>query len=726
MSKRKNRNKGNGKGGERGAFSFNDEGKSHEPESPRPDVSPTAAAMARGATNPSPKPEDAASEAPAPIESSAPKDPPPHKPAAPVPSAASDEVKPAVSVSASSALDLSDDTSSAAASSVSVIDRIRGREPSMYRKLSGETAPTLLFTIAFIVSALVHVAIAMALGKSPIGELNWQQLQEETTEQFRVVAPPIDDPIYSDPLLSDTAGPPAEPKQPGLGEVGKMLLMNRTAPGSPIESQPEKADPVNYAEVRPSAPTPNLTASSVELELPQDVTTKLAGGSAVEMPITRGAKLPDPASVGSNTGDSAASTARSFLKGGLGKPGIGIAPPPSVDVPSAPVRPVVADAPPTFDPKLLQGNPTPPPIEVAAIAIRETNSIEVPEKLDEDFDYALTKFRPNIGGGLFESAKPDRYTYFKLAFAPRRSLRKLKTMPKDVIFLIDTSGSVPQEWVNSMVTGVRDALGALNEGDRFNIVFFNEKPAFFSDEGIQPASQQNIVKAQYFLQAAQSKGDTDMNRALARLLTRDLAAQRAYYLVLISDGVPTRGVIDNRELINLITRDNDLGASIYCVGVGNSQNKELLNFLAYRNKGASVFAKKASDAAVAGGDLASRIRYPIVEDVTMNLIGLEQNEVFPHHLPNIHQGETFAIFGRYEVPSQFTVRVSGHNGSKGMDLTFGGDLLAAPLGEKEIPDQWGFWKLHHLYSKIIRQGESAQLKDQIKELKDRFDLKTLY
>ncbi|MEX2214104.1 MAG: VWA domain-containing protein [Phycisphaeraceae bacterium] len=689
MSKGKNRRGSNGGGGgERGAFSFGSEGKPAQPATPKPETSPTAAAMAKGTSTPS------SQAARAPVTKS--------------PSASS----------------VAGPSNSEA---ISVMDRVRGKEPLPYTKLSGETAPSLLFTIALVVSTLMHVALAVALGQSPIGRVHPPLVEEDTTDRFRVYAPPVDDPIYSDPILNDTSGPPVQAKQPGLGEMGKMLLMNRTAPGSPIEVKPPKADPVNYADSRPSVLSPNLTASSAELDLPQDVTAKLTGGGQVAMPITSGAKLPDPSKVGTeNTGATAANTARDFLKGGIGKPGIGIAPPPGVDVPSAPARPIVADAPPTMDRRLLQSNPVPPPIEVAAIAIRETNSIEVPERLDEDFDYQLSKFRPNIGGNLFESAKPDRYTYFKLDFAPRRSLRKLKTMPKDVVFLIDTSGSVPQEWVNNMSAGVRDALGTLNEGDRFNIVFFAEKPAFFEEGGIAQATQQNIARAQSFLQAAQSKGDTDMNRALSRLLTRDLAAQRAYYLVLISDGVPTRGVIDTRELINLITRDNDLGASIYCVGVGFNQNKELLNFLAYRNKGSSVFAKKPADAAATIRDLASRIRYPIVKDVTMNLIGLEQNEVFPHHLPNIHQGEKFAIFGRYEVPSHFTVRVSGHNGTKAMDLTFGGDLLAAPLGEKNIPEDWGFWKLHHLYSEIIREGEKPEVKAQIKELKDRFDLKTLY
>ncbi|MFP3787422.1 hypothetical protein, partial [Burkholderia sp. SIMBA_024] len=77
-----------------------------------------------------------------------------------------------------------------------------------------------------------------------------------------------------------------------------------------------------------------------------------------------------------------------------------------------------------------------------------------------------------------------------------------------------------------------------------------------------------------------------------------------------------RGVIDTRRLIDLITRDNDLSASIYCVGVGDRQDRELLDFLAYRNKGRSVFVEDVDRAAPAINDLLSRLRYPLIRGVS--------------------------------------------------------------------------------------------------------------
>jgi len=299
---------------------------------------------------------------------------------------------------------------------------------------------------------------------------------------------------------------------------------------------------------------------------------------------------------------------------------------------------------------------------------------------------------------------------------------------KDVVFLIDTSGSIPQVWVNNITAGVRSALGSLNKGDRFNIVFFSDQPKFFNPDKIEDATPENLARAQQFLVDAKSKGYTDVNRAIGQLLTRDLAHQRAYVLVLISDGKPTRGVTDTRDLINLITRDNDLAAGIYCVGITPQMNRELLNFLAYRNKGFSVFAKEPRQVGAGIRNLLSRIRYPLIKDVSLNVVGLPIHEVFPHHTTNIHQGERFSIFGRYPAarPSEFTMRLSGHNGVKQMDFTFSGDLRTARTGDQDIPETWGFWKLHHLYSEIIRQGETKALKDAINDLKQRFKLKTLY
>src|SRR5690606_25106146 len=154
--------------------------------------------------------------------------------------------------------------------------------------------------------------------------------------------------------------------------------------------------------------------------------------------------------------------------------------------------------------------------------------------------------------------------------------------------------------------GVQQGLRTLNEGDRFNIVMFSERPAFFSTRGPLLATPETVEAGVRFLVDAKSQGYTDVNAALSQLLVRDVAVDRVYELVLISDGLPTKGVMDTRDLINLTTRDNSLAASICCVGVGRQQNRELLDFLAYRNKGFCVFAKREEQVAPAIRDLMSR------------------------------------------------------------------------------------------------------------------------
>ena len=338
-----------------------------------------------------------------------------------------------------------------------------------------------------------------------------------------------------------------------------------------------------------------------------------------------------------------------------------------------------------------------------------------PQPLDSDFDYLVSTFQNRNEPG-----------YFEIEISALRSLAKLPTMNKDVVFLVDTSSSIDQEWVNQVMRGVRPSIRTLNPDDRFNIVLFNERIRLFSEDGPKPATLDNINKAMAFLSKAESKGATDVNSALSQLLSRDLSPNRVYDIVLITDGLPTRGVMDTRKLINLITRDNDLNASIYCVGIGRKQNRELLNFLAYRNKGYSVFVDQRGKTMDVILDLMSRLRYPIIKDLRVQVAGQNISEVYPLTLANIHQGENFSILGRYTQPDEFTVQVTGFNNGKPVDFTLTRDLSNAKQGDGQIAYDWAFWKLHHLYSEILRRGYSNDLKLQINKLRNRYKLKTVY
>lgn len=341
---------------------------------------------------------------------------------------------------------------------------------------------------------------------------------------------------------------------------------------------------------------------------------------------------------------------------------------------------------------------------------------EPPERLDNDFDYAVTRYEP---------ANADEDGYFRVEITGKRSLRKLATMPKDVVFMVDTSRSIPQKTIDQIVEGIRQSIRTLNDGDGFNLVFFNDRVRFFAADPVPP-TRENLEMADRWMRGARARGQTDVNLALRQLLKRDIEPGRVYELFLISDGKPTLGVLDTRELINLITRENDLAASIYCVGIGLKQDNRLLDFLAYRNKGFSVSIDLRRDIDVELVALMSRLRYPIIKDVQVRFAGQGMDEVYPLTLPNVHQGESFEVFGRFDEPGPFTVQVTGRSAGKPVDLTFRADLNRAVRGSDEVSRGWAFWKLHHLYSEIIRLGERADLLQQIQRLRERYGIETLY
>ncbi len=100
------------------------------------------------------------------------------------------------------------------------------------------------------------------------------------------------------------------------------------------------------------------------------------------------------------------------------------------------------------------------------------------------------------------------------------------------------------------------------------------------------------------------------------------------------------------------------------MGVGEEPNHQLLEFLAYRNKGLCIYPPSEKRAPAFIRDLMSRIRYPIIKNVRVDVAGIDDSQVFPRDLPDIHQNESFAVYGRWDKPGPFTMRLSGRNAGK--------------------------------------------------------------
>lgn len=595
----------------------------------------------------------------------------------------------------------------------------------------------LFMVIAVLVSLVAHAALAYELYDRPLSYID-PALIHQQREVYRVFRAPQDLIITdapSDTPVTEGQTPAQTKPQSPLADLSISML------SAPDEEQPKPALSSElqsaarpFDDSRPKTLEPEGAQGLPDIQLPDNIQQQLK----IEIPLAtsfvgsggssnKGAGSGASSKTGAGSGQDHAASLLAQGDGfgdGIGDiqgRGFGV---PGNPLPPTMSAPTLTDKAEINDRRTLPADLMPAPLDLSSITNNAATRLSIPEHLDNDFDYNVTTFIPKGGWGV---SKDEERGYFQVNITAKRSLKKLQTMPKDLVILVDTSGSVPQEWLDRTLSGLEDSLASLNPEDRFNIVFFAEKTAVLGPDGNLPVTDANLAKARNFLASGKSGGDTDVNQALSRLLVRDVAVDRAYELILISDGRPTKGVLGTRELINLITRDNDLAVSIYCLGIGPRQNKTLLEFLAYRNKGFCVFAEDPFQAAIGIRDLVSRLRYPIMKDIRLTLLGLNIEEVFPSDLPTIHQGESFSIFGRFDNPGKpFTMRLIGHNGKQMFDFTFTRDLTQAPNGPEQISRDWGFWKLHHLYNQILRHGESRELRMAITYLRRKYKLETLY
>ncbi|MEX0653594.1 MAG: hypothetical protein WD151_05680 [Phycisphaeraceae bacterium] len=619
------------------------------------------------------------------------------------------------------------------------------RKPLVRRRLVVETPQTVLLLVA-VVSVLLHVVLGAATYRQSLGRLDMEAMQD-ARPPLRVRQASFD--MNFDPLARPGDAAAERDAGPTVAEVSQALLAEADeTPGS--ETIEQDLALREYDEPRPEPDLDTFAAETSDFDMPADLWQSLEGDTPADLAYQPGegdgAGAGTPGNGDGPGGDGAREAQRLLADAGLlgmpagGGGGDGDGGGAGVGLPETPGPRVESSA--TLDARLLDMPLVAPDIDFAGMALDATTRLHIPEHLDHDFDYFVTRF----------PGRASEQGYFRVDIVPRQSLRKLTTMPKDVIFLLDLSGSTAQRWAGELAGGVRQSLSTLHETDRFNIVLLADQVAFFSGRGPLQATRDNLDDARDFLDAIEParrplariagarsaprlrrrmlyhipEGRADLEAALSRLLVRDVDAGRVYNLVLVSEGKPTDGVIEPRELINLITRDNAGLASIYAVGIGDNVDRTLLEFLAYRNRGDYRYAPDRGDVATTIRTLASRIRYPLVRDVQLHVAGSQVEQVHPVNLPNIHQGVRLSIYGRYNQLAPFTMRVTGNNAGQPVDFTFARDLNLAPEANRDLARHWAFWKLHHLYSEIIRQGEQPALLRQINQLRQQYDLQTMY
>lgn len=344
-------------------------------------------------------------------------------------------------------------------------------------------------------------------------------------------------------------------------------------------------------------------------------------------------------------------------------------------------------------------------------------------KPNRDFALYYSVSSSEVGATLL-SYKPDNSTdgFFLLLVAPKVNVEEKSVIAKDVIMVLDTSGSMQGEKIVQAKSALKYVLGELNPIDRFNIVSFSTGIVPFANS-MQPASVRG--DAENFVERLDAGGSTDINRALLTALD-DVDSERPTIVIFITDGLPTVGETDIQRILSNVDRAAPSNVRLFSFGVGDDVNTVLLDSLGEKHRGTSAYVRPGEAIDETVTDFYQKVATPVLSDMTLDWGGMQIRDSYPYPLPDLFAGSQLVLAGRYKQggPASLTLKGNINGDQKSytfQDLTFaseGGDDFIAPL--------WATRKIGYLMSQIRLNGENREAVDEIVELAIRYGIVTPY
>lgn len=338
-------------------------------------------------------------------------------------------------------------------------------------------------------------------------------------------------------------------------------------------------------------------------------------------------------------------------------------------------------------PSPSRSSPDLPPSPVTRLLPKELLS-----EIDSLMDVSLFKFTESDGNG-----------FFRIDITPRKKISAFKPFMKDVVFCIDSSGSISKEKLDEFREGVLKSISKMNAGDRFEIISFKHK-AFPLFNGLRNPSPENTKLAAEFLSKLQRSGSTNIYSAVEPFVNEKFKTpDRPLLIFLASDGnVNTGEVFDSRALVNDISNKNHDNASIFTFSSGRDKNSFLLDLLAYRNRGESFTVQEVGRSRNDLENFIVDVSSIVVMDLDYQVSGSLSELSFPKKLPHLYSNHTLSVYGKFTPETkELGLRITGLDSlGKKQEFVFAGNLDEASDADEQLPKKWAIQYIYNLYSKL--------------------------
>ncbi len=349
--------------------------------------------------------------------------------------------------------------------------------------------------------------------------------------------------------------------------------------------------------------------------------------------------------------------------------------------------------------------------------IRLKNQTAIPNK-DFVVEYRLAG-EDTVLASLAHRSEADGY--FALVLQPKWQIETPQLMPREVVLLMDTSGSMSGSAIGQLRIFAQHVLDHVNPQDTLKIVSFSNSPTALQSQPV-PATPDNIAAAKQFVRNLRSGGGTKMLPALQAALGTSRGEQsRVRYLVLVTDAL----VGNDSSILGYLKRPEFADVRVFPVAMGAAPNHHLISRAAELSRGFATQVTNQDNAAEMAQRFGDKISSPYMTDLEIDFGSLTVLDVLPQPLPDLYAGRPLVVMGRYDQPGASEITLRGNVQGQVIESTLQLDLPEKEPKHDSLGPLWARQRIRHVRNRDLGQ-ETVEGRDEITQLGLTHQLVTRY
>ncbi len=351
-------------------------------------------------------------------------------------------------------------------------------------------------------------------------------------------------------------------------------------------------------------------------------------------------------------------------------------------------------------------------------------------RLDRDFQIFFTSNTDDIGiTALQHRPVVDEDGYVMFLMSPRAELSKSQKVPRDIVFVIDTSGSMrTDDKMNQAKQALKHCLSNLSSDDRFAVINFASTVNNYRDQ-LVAASESHIQNSKKWVDNLFPSGGTAIHSALmSALKMRSNDKGRMFTVAFFTDGQPTIGETGTNKILADLQKQNSINTRVFSFGLGNDLNAVFLDQLAEQTRAISSYVRPDQNIEAKVSSFFKKIHHPVLANLKLST-GSEDvrlTEVYPPQLPDLFHGDQLVVLARFQGVGDAGLVLQGNIGPHVKDFSYDVSFDQQNDSKPFVEELWARRKVGYLLDQIRINGEQKELVDEVVIIAKRYGITTPY